>query len=73
MINDRSSHYKSVYLFNDTVLLQPLSNTKPLFIKLSMVRDLSNLKYFKNLVQLIHEDKYLTIEFKKEKQKLSFL
>lgn len=65
MINDRSSHYKELHLFNDSILLQPHPNSKVIFGQLTMVRDLPNLKYFKNLVQIICEDRYLTIEFKK--------
>jgi hypothetical protein len=47
----------------------PPGPTKPLFMPLGLLRDLPNLKYFHNLVQLITRDRYLTIEFKEEKQK----
>jgi hypothetical protein len=40
---------------------------------LGFLRDLPNLKYFHNLVQLITRDRYLTVEFKEEKHKESFL
>lgn len=69
LINDESSLFKELNLFNDTVLLIPVSSAKPIFTPFSNFRDLPNLKYFKNLVQIIHMDRYLTIEFKKEKHK----
>lgn len=69
LINDESSLFKELNLFNDTVLLIPVSSAKPIFTPFSNFRDLPNLKYFKNLVQIIHLDRYLTIEFRKEKHK----
>ena len=68
LINDTSQVAKEINIFNDTVLVV-FSNAKPIFTKLRIARDLPNLKYFKNLIQLINEERYLTISFKKEKQK----
>ena len=61
-------------MFNDSILL--LSNNsqnKPIFVRLLYVRDLPNLKYFKNNVQIINSGRYLNIHFKKLKQKEEFL
>lgn len=61
-------------MFNDSILL--LSNSsqnKPIFAKLLYVRDLPNLKYFKNNVQVINSGPYLNIHFKKLKHKEDFL
>ena len=61
LINDESSVYKELNLFNDAIFLIPSNSTRVTFCGLTTFRDLPNLKYFKNLVQIINADKYLTI------------
>ena len=73
LINDESSVYKELNLFNDAIFLIPSNSTRVTFCGLTTFRDLPNLKYFKNLVQIINADKYLTIQFKKDKQKQLFM
>lgn len=53
--------FKELDLFNDSIFLVPTSNAKPILCEVSLVRDLPNLKYFKNLVQIVSSDRYLTI------------
>ena len=53
LISDTSQVAKEVNLFNDTVMVV-LTNSKPIFAKLRIFRDLPNLKYFKNMIQLIN-------------------
>ena len=71
LINDTSTVAKEINLFNDSVMVVML-NSKPIFTKLRIPRYLPNLKYYRNLIQLINEEIYLTISFKKEKQKDQF-
>lgn len=71
LINDTSTVAKEINLFNDCILVV-FANSKPILATLRIARDLPNLKYFKNLTQLINEERYLTISFKKEKQKDQF-
>ena len=49
--------YKEIAIFNDSILMIGLQ--KPVLLKLDMMRDLPNLKYFKNLVEIVSETKYI--------------
>ena len=59
--------YREVAIFTDSILM--ISNDKTMFVKVDYLRDLPNLKYFKNLIQVISQTKYINLEIKTEQQK----
>ena len=51
--------FREVAIFTDSILM--ISNEKIMFVKVDYLRDLPNLKYFKNLIQVISQTKYINL------------
>lgn len=48
-------------------------NAEPTFINFLFIRELVNHKYYKQIVQLINQNRYSYIQFKEEKDKKEFM
>lgn len=57
LVKDQKEMYKEIAIFNDSILM--IGSQKATLLKLDMMRDLPNLKYFKNLIEIVSETKYI--------------
>lgn len=59
LLKEEESQLESIAIFTDFILLIPKNNTeKPTVVKIVHLRKLENMKYFKNLLQIVDLKKY---------------
>lgn len=74
IIREEEIPFRSMGLFENSCVMIPLKiSDDPSFTNFIFGREISNSKYFKNLVQLIDSGNYSYIQFKDEKDKTEFM
>ena len=74
IVNEDEENYRSVALFENSVIMIPHKITEqPCFGNFLFGRELTNNKYYKNIVQLVHQDSYRYLQFREEKDRKEFM
>jgi hypothetical protein len=74
ILEEEEVSFKSLALFENSIVMIPHKITEePIFYNFLFGRELTNNKYYKNIVQFVDNQIYTYIQFKEEKDKKEFM
>ena len=74
ILEEEEVSFKSLALFENSIVMIPHKITEePIYYNFLFGRELTNNKYYKNIVQFVDNQIYTYIQFKEEKDKKEFM
>lgn len=64
VVREQEVNFRSMVLFDNSVVLIPRGQETPSFLNFIFVRELVNHKYYKQIVQLAEPQRYSYLQFK---------